>query len=173
MTDTQGTDAEVETTSDTATAETISTEPATSDETTATTEGTSTGEAQTDPVTQRPLVDITLAHQLNIVLAGVRFVGGKARTTLTPLQRRFLTNRGARFEDVTEATMDDTTTVETTTEVAADEGTTEEAAAAYPEGAPAESWTHKQIDAWAADQTPPIVFVGDATKTEKLAQIAA
>lgn len=42
-----------------------------------------------------------------------------------------------------------------------------------PEGAPEKAWTHAQIDAWAARQSPPIALEADASKDVKLAAIAA
>jgi hypothetical protein len=41
-----------------------------------------------------------------------------------------------------------------------------------PEGAPEKSWTHAQIDAWAARQPTPILLEADASKDVKLAAIA-
>lgn len=41
-----------------------------------------------------------------------------------------------------------------------------------PEGDPAKSWSHEQIDAWGARQSPPIAFDGNASKDVKLDAIA-
>ncbi|HWU31058.1 MAG TPA: hypothetical protein VN041_18405 [Microbacterium sp.] len=49
-----------------------------------------------------PLTEITLPRRMNVVLSGVRFRFGSARARITPLQRLYLTRRGARFEEVAE-----------------------------------------------------------------------
>jgi hypothetical protein len=41
-----------------------------------------------------------------------------------------------------------------------------------PAGDPVESWTHEQIDAWAARQSPPILLDSTSTKAEKIAALA-
>lgn len=41
-----------------------------------------------------------------------------------------------------------------------------------PEGSPEKAWTHAQIDAWAARQSPPILLEADASKDVKLDAIA-
>lgn len=57
---------------------------------------------------------------------------------------------------------------DTSTEAPEDQGGSEEG---YPEGNPTNAWRVGQIDAWAADQNPPVEFPEGSTKNQKLAII--
>ncbi|MGN7977433.1 hypothetical protein ACTJJ4_07650 [Microbacterium sp. 22195] len=142
------------------------------------------------PAEVAPLVEITLPRRMNVVLTGVRFRFGTARARLTPLQRLYLTRRGARFEEIPEeppapdddeeqAAIDARNQAEDAAEQAAglrDENSDPATPDAVDETTqpeeplvPDESWTDEALDALGKERG--ITWRSNASKATKVAKL--